>query len=57
MFFDSESEQNIITELYYYNIVCRDIVVSGENGVYGVTLTVRHKDSSKSALPNVLSCQ
>ncbi len=55
VFFDSESEQNIITELYYYNIVCRDIVVSGENGVYGVTLTVRHKDSSKSALPNVVS--
>ncbi len=55
VFFDSESEQRIITELYYYNIVCRDIVVSGENGVYGVTLTVRHKDSSKSALPNVVS--
>lgn len=55
VFFDSESEQNIITELYYYNIVCRDIVVSGENGVYGVTLTVRHKDSTKSALSNVVS--
>lgn len=55
VFFDNESEQNIITELYYYNIVCRDIVVSGENGVYGVTMTVRHKDSSKSALPNVVS--
>lgn len=55
VFFDTESEQQIITELYYYNIVCRDIVVSGENGVYGVTLTVRRKDSSKSALPNVVS--
>lgn len=55
VFFDSESEQNIISELYYYNIVCRDIVVSGENGVFGVTMTVRHKDSSKSSLPNVVS--
>ncbi len=55
VFFDTESEQHIITELYYYNIVCRDIVVSGENGVYGVSLTVRRKDSSKSALPNVVS--
>ena len=55
VFFDTESEQSIITELYYFNIVCRDIVVSGENGVYGVTLTVRRKDSSKSALPNVVS--
>ncbi|MDE6968006.1 MAG: SpoIIE family protein phosphatase, partial [Clostridia bacterium] len=55
VFFDNQSEENITTELYYYNIVCRDIVVSGENGAYGVALTVRHKDSSKSALPNVVS--
>lgn len=55
VFFDTESEQNIISELYYYNIVCRDIVVSGENGIYGVTLTTRRQDSSKSALPNVVS--
>lgn len=55
VFFDKESEQSIVTELYYYNIVCRDIVVSGENGIFGVTMTVRRKDSSKSALPNVVS--
>lgn len=55
VFFDTESEQNIITELYYKNIVARDIVVCGENGLFGVDITVRRKDSNKSALPQVVS--
>lgn len=52
--FDTKAEDLIANELNYHNIVCRDIVVSGENGVFGVTLTVRHKDSSKVALPSVV---
>ncbi len=51
VFYDSESERRIIEELSYRNIVARDIIVSGENGGYGVTLSIRRKDVAN---PNLL---
>ena len=55
VFFDSESERRIVEELAYNNIIARDIIVSGENGGYGVTMTLRKKDSENPALVKVIS--
>lgn len=55
VFFDSESERRIVEELAYHNIIARDIIVSGENGGYGVTLSLRKRDAEKPKLVEVIS--
>ena len=48
--FDIESEKKIIEELAYNNIICNDIIVSGECGSYGVALSVRRADAHSKIL-------
>lgn len=48
--FDIAAEKKIIEELAYKNIICNDIIVSGDNGEYGVSLVVRKQDGTKSVL-------
>lgn len=55
VFFDSESEKKILEELSYRGVVARDIIVNGENGGYGVTITVRKRDVSKSVINEVVN--
>lgn len=54
VFFDNESERKIIEELAMVNIVAREVIVSGECGTYGVTITIRRKDVGKKELLVVL---
>ena len=54
VFFDNESERKIIEELAMVNIVAREVIVSGESGTYGVTITIRRKDIGKKELLVVL---
>ncbi len=55
VFFDSESERRIVEELAYSNIIARDIIVSGENGGYGVTITLRKRDAENPKLVQIIS--
>lgn len=52
--FDISAEKKIMEELAYKNIICNDIIVSGDSGEYGVSLVVRKSDSVKKELAEVV---
>ncbi|MEG2456186.1 MAG: hypothetical protein RSB08_00015, partial [Clostridia bacterium] len=53
--FDTSREKQIIDELIYHNIVCKEAIVYGENGDISVTLVVREEDASKAILAKIVS--
>lgn len=53
--FDTVREKQVIDELVYHNIICKEAIVYGTGAGLGVTVTVREEDAPKAILPKVVS--